>query len=127
MRPNLACPAEKPERWEDQDVTLQLWYRVLAGSCLNEAGGGCKSRSMRLWDGFEEERRVAVARPMPDEEPVIKIVFGVDFRVDRDSVVGMKRDMSEELVIVVSWGCAADEVDVFKVFGSGYVEICRGK
>jgi hypothetical protein len=39
----------------------------------------------------------------------------------------MKRDMSEELVIVVSWGCAADEVDVFKVFGSGYVEICRGK
>lgn len=36
---------------------------------------------------------MAVARPMPDEAPVIKMVFGLEFRVDRDSIVGWKRDM----------------------------------
>jgi hypothetical protein len=53
---------------------------------------------MRLWDGLREERRVAVARPIPEEAPVIKIVLEVDFNVARDSIVGWKRDM-------VKWFC----------------------
>jgi hypothetical protein len=65
---------------------------------LNDAGGGWRSRRMRLWDGLREERRVAVARPIPEEAPVIKIVLEVDFNVARDSIVGWKRDM-------VKWFC----------------------
>lgn len=42
---------------------------------------------------FKDERRVAVERPMPEEEPVIKIVFGVDFKVVKESAVGLKRAM----------------------------------
>lgn len=30
---------------------------------------------------------------MPEEEPVIKIVFGVDFKVVKESAVGLKRAM----------------------------------
>jgi hypothetical protein len=57
---------------------------------------------MRLWDGLRVERRVAVARPMPDEEPVMRIVLGVDWRVVRDERVGVKRDMVRRWVFVVS-------------------------
>jgi hypothetical protein len=42
---------------------------------------------------FRDERRVAVESPMPDDEPVIKIVFGVDFKVVKESAVGLKRAM----------------------------------
>jgi hypothetical protein len=68
---------------------------------LNDAGGGCKSRRMRLWDGFREERRVAVARPMPDEEPVMRIVLGMEVRIAREEIVGVKRDISRQLVFVM--------------------------
>ena len=38
-----------------------------------------------MWDGFRDERSEAVERPIPEEEPVMSIVFGVeerDFRFD---------------------------------------------
>lgn len=48
---------------------------------------------MRLWDGLREERREAVERPMPEEPPVIRMVFGVEERVVREEGVGVKRDI----------------------------------
>jgi len=45
---------------------------------------------MRLWDGFRDERRVAVARPMPEEPPVMRMVFGVLDRVFRLEGKGVK-------------------------------------
>lgn len=55
---------------------------------------------MRLWFGLRAERRVAVARPIPEEPPVMRIVLGVEFgdaRVERE---GSKR------AIVVADGVA---------------------
>lgn len=44
-----------------------------------------------MWDGFREERRVAVLRPMPEEPPVMRIVLGVVERVVKEEGVGWKR------------------------------------
>ena len=52
--------------------------------------GGWRSSRMRLWDGFRDERRVAVARPMPEEPPVMRIVLGVLERVFRSEGEGLK-------------------------------------
>jgi hypothetical protein len=93
MRPNLAYPAAKPARWEGQEVMLQVWTRILEGECLKVGGGGWRSKRMRLWDGLRVERRVAVERPMPDEPPVMSMVLGVEERVWRDSMVGVKSDI----------------------------------
>jgi hypothetical protein len=57
---------------------------------VNVGGGGERSRRMRLCDGFSVERRVAVDRPMPDEEPVIRIVLGVVRRELRVEGEGLK-------------------------------------
>jgi hypothetical protein len=46
-----------------------------------------------LWDGLRVERRVAVARPIPEEPPVMRIVDGVVVRVCRSVGVMVKRDM----------------------------------
>jgi hypothetical protein len=48
---------------------------------------------MRLWEGFSVERRVAVARPMPEDPPVMRIVLGVEDRVCRVEVEGVKSDI----------------------------------
>jgi len=48
---------------------------------------------MRLCEGLREERRDAVARPIPDAPPVIRIVLGVDLRVWSVEGSGWKRDM----------------------------------
>lgn len=48
---------------------------------------------MRLWEGLREERSVAVERPMPEEPPVMRIVFGVEMRVLREAAVGWNRDI----------------------------------
>lgn len=66
---------------------------VWVGECGKEVGGGCRSRRMRLWDGWSVERRVAVERPMPEEEPVIRIVLGDVEREVREEGVGVKRDI----------------------------------
>lgn len=60
---------------------------------MKDLGGGCRSRRTRLWEGFRIERRVAVARPMPEDPPVMRMVFGVDFRVWRADIEGEKRAM----------------------------------
>lgn len=83
----------KAARWAGQDVTSQGVKSVWEAACGKERGGGDKSRRIRLWDGFSCERRVAVERPMPDEEPVIRMVLGVVERHVRDWIVGVKRDM----------------------------------
>ena len=43
-----------------------------------------------MWEGFRDERRVAVARPMPEEPPVMRIVLGVLERVLRAEGEGVK-------------------------------------
>jgi hypothetical protein len=48
---------------------------------------------MRLWEGFSVERRVAVARPMPEDPPVMRIVLGDEDRVCRVEVEGVKSDI----------------------------------
>ena len=63
------------------------------GSCLKAAGGGLRSISTRLCCGLSDERSWAVAKPMPEEPPVITMVFGVDFRVVKDAMFGWRRDM----------------------------------
>ena len=70
---------------------LQVWIRRWAGECVNDGGGGWRSIKTRLWDGLREERSVAVARPMPEEPPVMMMVFGVDFKVWRADALGWKR------------------------------------
>ena len=67
-----------------------LWNSRLEAECLKVAGGGWRSSRMRLWDGFRDERRVAVARPMPEEPPVMRIVLGVLERVLRAEGEGVK-------------------------------------
>lgn len=47
----------------------------------------------RLCSGLREERRVAVAKPMPDEPPVITMVFGADLRLWNAEALGWKTDM----------------------------------
>ena len=51
------------------------------------------SSRIRLWEGFRLERRVAVARPMPEELPVMRIVLGVEERLWRVDGVGWMSDM----------------------------------
>jgi hypothetical protein len=72
---------------------LQVWISRLEGEWVKDDGGGWRSRRMRLWEGLRDERSVAVVRPMPEELPVMRIVFGVEERVRRDSMVGVKRDI----------------------------------
>ena len=43
---------------------------------------------MRLWEGLSWERRVAVARPMPEEPPVMRMVWGWVERVVREEMEG---------------------------------------
>jgi len=62
----------------------------LDGEWVKLGGGGWRSSRMRLWDGFRHERRVAVARPMPEEPPVMRMVFGVLERVLRAEGEGVK-------------------------------------
>lgn len=68
----------------------QVWVSRLDGEWVKVGGGGWRSRRMRLWDGFRDERRVAVARPMPEEPPVMRMVFGVLERVLRAEGEGVK-------------------------------------
>jgi hypothetical protein len=58
-------------------VTLQGWKSVLEAGWENEGGGGggWRSRRARLLVGESWERRVAVARPMPEEPPVMRMVL----------------------------------------------------
>lgn len=60
---------------------------------------------MRLWFGLRAERRVAVARPIPEEPPVMRIVFGVEFGDVRVEKEGWKR----AIVALVVW----DEEECF--------------
>lgn len=99
IRENLSCAAAKAARWAGQEVMSQVWTRRCEAGCVKVGGGGCRSTRTRLWCGLRVERRVAVARPIPEEPPVIRIVFGVEFgdvRVERE---GSKR------AIVVAVGC----------------------
>lgn len=75
---------------------------------------------MRLCEGFREERRVAVLRPIPEEPPVMRIVFGVEMRVERDEAVGVKRDIfgvgSFEVLVKTDGGDGETEmVEIGKV------------
>lgn len=46
-----------------------------------------------LWDGLREESRRAVASPMPEEPPVMTMVFGADLKLWKAEASGWKRDM----------------------------------
>jgi hypothetical protein len=48
---------------------------------------------MILCDGLRLERRVAVVRPMPEEPPVMRMVFGVVFREVKSEAEGWNSDM----------------------------------
>ena len=77
---------------------LQVWTSRCSGECVKEAGGAWRSSRMRLCVAFRVERRVAVARPMPEEPPVMRIVLGVDVRDVRAEMEGWKRAM---VVVVI--------------------------
>jgi hypothetical protein len=47
----------------------------------------------RLCLGFKEERSWAVAKPMPDEPPVMTIVLGVDFKAWNSAALGLNSAM----------------------------------
>jgi hypothetical protein len=72
---------------------LQVWISRCAGEWVKDGGGDCRSMRTRLWDGFREERRRAVERPMPEAPPVMSIVLGVDCRVVKALGSGVKRDI----------------------------------
>lgn len=65
---------------------------------------------MRVWKGWRVERRVAVARPMPEEPPVMRIVFGVEERVVRDEAVRSRSDILERSSCGVDVGCCDETV-----------------
>lgn len=69
---------------------LQVWTRRCEGSCLNVLGGGLRSIKTRLCLGLRVERSCAVARPIPEELPVITKVLGVDLSVVRLWLLGSK-------------------------------------
>lgn len=46
-----------------------------------------------LWDGLREESRRAVASPIPEEPPVMTMVFGADLKLWKAEASGWKRDM----------------------------------
>jgi hypothetical protein len=48
---------------------------------------------MRLCDGLRLERRLAVARPIPEDPPVMRMVLGVDFKEWKSEVEGWNSDM----------------------------------
>lgn len=57
---------------------------------MKVGGGVFRSMRTRLCAGFRAERRRAVARPMPEEPPVMTMVLGVDFNVARSMAFGSK-------------------------------------
>lgn len=83
------------------------WNRRFEEGWLKDRGGGRRSSTTRLCEGFRVERRVDVARPMPEDPPVMRIVFGVDFRVWRADIEGEKRAMT----VVGSTACMKMEAD----------------
>jgi hypothetical protein len=52
-----------------------------------------------LWEGLRVERRVAVARPIPEDPPVMMTVFGVDLRMCSAEIEGEKRAMVGVVVL----------------------------
>lgn len=67
--------------------------RSREGECVKVGGGAERSMMARLWEGLRKERRRAVARPMPEEPPVMTMVLGVDLRLVKVEASGWKRDM----------------------------------
>lgn len=63
-----------------------VFWNITRGEERRGSGGGCRSRMMMLLEGREWRRR-AVASPMPDDPPVIKVVLRVgDVREERAMV-----------------------------------------
>lgn len=93
MRPNFLYAASKPARWADHEVKLQVCTRRREGECVKVGGGAERSIMTILWEGLREERRRAVASPMPEEPPVMTMVLGVDLRLVKVEASGWKRDM----------------------------------
>lgn len=92
-------------------MTLHSMKRVCEGAWEKVGGGGCRSRRMRVWLGCRVERRVAVARPIPEEPPVMRIVFGAEERVVKDAVEGWKRDMAgRERDVMGMWSVAIERM-----------------
>ena len=72
---------------------LVLTNSVFAGVRGKLDGGGCRSKRIRLCEELSLRRRVAVARPIPEQPPVIRIVLGVDERLARESGERSRRDI----------------------------------
>lgn len=88
MRVKWAWAVAKAERCEVQEVMSQGRKSVWDLGWGKVEGGGWRSKRMRLWEGLSWERRVAVARPMPEEPPVMRMVWGWVERVVREEMEG---------------------------------------
>jgi hypothetical protein len=73
--PNLSAVAWNPERWSFQDVTLHLWKRRRDWGIFKDGGGGARSRIAILLVAEILASSIAVARPMPEEPPVMRMVL----------------------------------------------------
>ena len=74
-------------------MRLQVWTSKWEGEWSKSVGGAERSIMATLWDGLREESRRAVASPMPEEPPVMTMVFGADLKLWKAEASGWKRDI----------------------------------
>lgn len=66
--------------------------RRWAGECVKSLGGAERSIMAMLWLELSSDSRRAVARPMPEEPPVITMVLGEPLRLLKAEASGWKRE-----------------------------------